>query len=146
MLNHHFSLTQAHFYPALCKTFRGPKATDVKMSKRASRAHARCLRRHNAVLTDRLERMSKPPRRNIICLWRENADTLPADTVSCNVPSVREPMQGSLRHRPGSRNQKNIRYLLGGRMPMSCQVILCFTIKPVKHSSVQLGHSHLFTY
>lgn len=58
--------------------YRGPKATDVKMSKRAMRAHARCLRRHGAVLTDRLERMSKPPRRTIIHLWRERAHSLPA--------------------------------------------------------------------
>lgn len=61
---------------------RGAKVTDVKMSKRAARAHARCLRRHGAVLTDRLERMSKPPRRSIIYLWREYAHTLPAETVS----------------------------------------------------------------
>ncbi|XP_072937284.1 uncharacterized protein [Epargyreus clarus] len=61
---------------------RGPKATDVKMSKRAARAHARCLRRHGAVLTDRLERISKPQRRHIIYLWREHAHTLQADTIA----------------------------------------------------------------
>ncbi|OWR40675.1 C3 and PZP alpha-2-macroglobulin domain-containing protein 8 [Danaus plexippus plexippus] len=61
---------------------RGPKATDVKLSARASRAHARCLRRHGAVLTDRLERMAKPLRRNIIYLWREHAEILPPDTIS----------------------------------------------------------------
>lgn len=60
---------------------RGTKATDVKLSKRAARAHARCLRRYGAVLTDRLEYMSKPPRRSIIYLWREHAHTLPAETV-----------------------------------------------------------------
>lgn len=60
---------------------RGPKATDVKLSKKAARAHARCLRRHNAVLTDRLEYMSKPQKRNIIYLWREYWKVLPADTV-----------------------------------------------------------------
>ncbi|CAG9581117.1 unnamed protein product [Danaus chrysippus] len=61
---------------------RGPKATDVKLSARAARAHARCLRRHGAVLTDRLERISKPLRRNIIYLWREHAEILPPDTIS----------------------------------------------------------------
>ncbi|XP_053617698.1 uncharacterized protein LOC128679445 isoform X2 [Plodia interpunctella] len=61
---------------------RGPKATDVKMSRAATRAHARCLRRHGAVLTDRLEYMSKPPRRSIIYLWREHAHTLPPETIS----------------------------------------------------------------
>ncbi|XP_045781154.1 uncharacterized protein LOC123878114 isoform X2 [Maniola jurtina] len=61
---------------------RGPKAMDVKMSKRAMRAHARCLRRHGAVLTDRLERMAKPPRRTIIYLWRERANFLPAETIA----------------------------------------------------------------
>ncbi|CAH0724656.1 unnamed protein product, partial [Brenthis ino] len=60
---------------------KGPKATDVKLSKRAARAHARCLRRYGAVLTDRLEYMSKPSRRSIIYLWREHAHTLPAETV-----------------------------------------------------------------
>ncbi|XP_060804628.1 uncharacterized protein LOC132901760 [Amyelois transitella] len=61
---------------------RGPKATDVKLSRAAMRAHARCLRRHGAVLTDRLEYMSKPPRRSIIYLWREHAHTLPAETIA----------------------------------------------------------------
>ncbi|CAH2102812.1 unnamed protein product [Euphydryas editha] len=61
---------------------KGPKATDVKMTKRALRAHARCLRRHGAILTDRLEHMSKPPRRSIIYLWREYAHTLPAETIA----------------------------------------------------------------
>ncbi|PZC85673.1 hypothetical protein B5X24_HaOG215943 [Helicoverpa armigera] len=61
---------------------RGPKATDVKMSQRAMRAHARCLRKHGAILTDRLERMSKPLRRNIIYMWREHAYTLPPETIA----------------------------------------------------------------
>ncbi|XP_059048147.1 uncharacterized protein LOC131843497 [Achroia grisella] len=61
---------------------RGPKATDVKLSKRAARAHALCLRRHGAVLTDRLERISKPRRRAIIYLWREHADILPPETIA----------------------------------------------------------------
>ncbi|VVC95540.1 unnamed protein product [Leptidea sinapis] len=61
---------------------RGPKATDVKMSKRAMRAHARCLRRHGAVLTDRLEKISKPPLRSIIYLWRQHANTLPPETIA----------------------------------------------------------------
>nr|XP_034833589.1 uncharacterized protein LOC117990233 [Maniola hyperantus] len=52
------------------------------MSKRAMRAHARCLRRHGAVLTDRLERMAKPPPRTIIYLWRERANCLPAETIA----------------------------------------------------------------
>ncbi|XP_045537426.1 uncharacterized protein LOC123721775 [Papilio machaon] len=60
---------------------RGPKATDVKLSKRQYRAHARCLRRHGAVLTDRLEHMSKPSRRHMIYLWREHADILTPDAV-----------------------------------------------------------------
>ncbi|CAH1639547.1 unnamed protein product [Spodoptera littoralis] len=61
---------------------RGPKATDVKMTKTAFRAHARCLRKHGAILTDRLERMSKPTRRSIIYLWREHANTLPPETIA----------------------------------------------------------------
>ncbi|XP_028164339.1 uncharacterized protein LOC114355593 [Ostrinia furnacalis] len=61
---------------------KGPKATDVKLTRRSMRAHARCLRRHGAVLTDRLERMAKPPRRNIICLWREHAHQLPPETIA----------------------------------------------------------------
>ncbi|XP_045528176.1 uncharacterized protein LOC123716456 [Pieris brassicae] len=61
---------------------RGPKATDVKLSKRAARAHARCLKRHGAVLTDRLERMSRPPLRSVIYLWRQYARMLPADTIA----------------------------------------------------------------
>ncbi|KOB69140.1 Uncharacterized protein OBRU01_09869, partial [Operophtera brumata] len=88
---HHKSTKKAPVRPAPRPAKpRGPKATDVKLSKRASRAHARCLRRYNTVLTDRLERISKPSRRNIICLWRENALTLPADTFhhhQINIPS-----------------------------------------------------------
>ncbi|KAL0901786.1 hypothetical protein ABMA27_006959 [Loxostege sticticalis] len=61
---------------------KGPKATDVKLNRRSTRAHARCLKRHGAVLSDRLERMAKPPRRNIICLWREHAGTLPPETIA----------------------------------------------------------------
>uniref|UniRef100_A0A2A4JSB8 Uncharacterized protein n=1 Tax=Heliothis virescens TaxID=7102 RepID=A0A2A4JSB8_HELVI len=61
---------------------RGPKATDVKMTQRAMRAHARCLRKHGAILTDRLERMSKPLRRNVIYMWREHAYTLPPETIA----------------------------------------------------------------
>ncbi|KAM3967602.1 uncharacterized protein ACR2FA_011155 [Aphomia sociella] len=61
---------------------RGPKATDVKTSRRAARAQARCLRRHGAVLTDRLERISKPRRRTIIYLWREHAHCLPPETIA----------------------------------------------------------------
>ncbi|XP_073958445.1 uncharacterized protein [Choristoneura fumiferana] len=61
---------------------KGPKATDVKLNRRATRQHARCLRRHGAVLTDRLERIAKPPRRSIIYLWREHADTLPPETIA----------------------------------------------------------------
>ncbi|XP_063616766.1 uncharacterized protein LOC134789969 [Cydia splendana] len=64
--------------PARPKT---PKVTDVKISRRAMRAHARCLRRHGAVLTDRLERLAKPRRRNIIYLWREHAESLPPETI-----------------------------------------------------------------
>ncbi|XP_068626434.1 uncharacterized protein [Battus philenor] len=60
---------------------RGPKATDVKLSKRAFRAHARCLRRHGAVLTDRLENMAKPRRRSIIYTWRDYAKILPPETI-----------------------------------------------------------------
>ncbi|XP_013175743.1 PREDICTED: uncharacterized protein LOC106123877 [Papilio xuthus] len=60
---------------------RGPKATDVKLSKHQYRAHARCLRRHGAVLTDRLEHMSKPSRRHMIYLWREHADILTPDAI-----------------------------------------------------------------
>ncbi|CAG4979719.1 unnamed protein product [Parnassius apollo] len=61
---------------------RGPKATDVKMSKRSSRAHSRCMRRHGVILTDRLEYMAKPRRRNIIYLWREHANILPPETIA----------------------------------------------------------------
>ncbi|XP_052748780.1 uncharacterized protein LOC116413524 isoform X2 [Galleria mellonella] len=61
---------------------RGPKATDVKLSRRATRAHMRCLRRHGAVLSDRLEHISKPRRRAIIYLWREYAHTLPPETIA----------------------------------------------------------------
>ncbi|KAH9631519.1 hypothetical protein HF086_004680 [Spodoptera exigua] len=61
---------------------RGPKATDVKMAKSAIRAHARCLRKHGAILTDRLEHISKPTRRTIINLWREHAYTLPPETIA----------------------------------------------------------------
>ncbi|CAK1601755.1 unnamed protein product [Parnassius mnemosyne] len=61
---------------------RGPKATDVKMTKRASKAHSRCMRRHGAMLTDRLEYMAKPRRRNIIYLWREHANILPPETIA----------------------------------------------------------------
>ncbi|CAH2050117.1 unnamed protein product, partial [Iphiclides podalirius] len=60
---------------------KGPKATDVPMPKRAFKAHSRCLRRHGAVLTDRLEWMAKPRRRNVIYLWREYANILPPETV-----------------------------------------------------------------
>ncbi|CAG9796771.1 unnamed protein product [Diatraea saccharalis] len=67
---------------------RGPKATDVKLNRRSTRAHARCLRRHGAILTDRLERISKPCRRNIINLWREHAYTLPPETIAVWIDDV----------------------------------------------------------
>ncbi|XP_061708558.1 uncharacterized protein LOC133518834 [Cydia pomonella] len=60
---------------------KAPKVTDVKIARRAMKAHARCLRRHGAVLTDRLERLAKPRRRNVIYLWREHADLLPPETI-----------------------------------------------------------------
>ncbi|XP_063395634.1 formin-A-like [Cydia fagiglandana] len=78
--------------PARPKT---PKVTDVKMSRRAMRAHACCLRRHGAVLTDRLERLAKPRRRNIIYLWREHAELLPPETIERfrNMLSADEPFK-----------------------------------------------------
>ncbi|XP_047984807.1 uncharacterized protein LOC125225243 [Leguminivora glycinivorella] len=70
----------AHPLPKPAKP-KAPKVTDVKIARRAMKAHARCLRRHGAVLTDRLERLAKPRRRNVIYLWREHADLLPPETI-----------------------------------------------------------------
>ncbi|CAB3239752.1 unnamed protein product [Arctia plantaginis] len=71
----------AHPPPRPAKA-RYPKATDVKLPRRAMKAQARCLKRHGTVLTDRLERIAKPIRRTIIYLWREYANTLPPETIA----------------------------------------------------------------
>ncbi|XP_041975359.1 uncharacterized protein LOC121730401 [Aricia agestis] len=59
----------------------GPKATDVKLSKRAARAHLRCLRRLG-VVTGRVDQLAKPSRRRVLDLWREYAHQLPCESIA----------------------------------------------------------------
>lgn len=61
---------------------KGPAVSDVKMSRKRARAHARCLRRHNVVLSDRLEHMARPPKRAIIQLWRDHGKHLSPETIA----------------------------------------------------------------
>lgn len=61
---------------------RMPKSTDGQhLSARAMKAQARCMRRHCIALTDRLERMAKPSRRQVLGMWREHHRSLPPETV-----------------------------------------------------------------
>lgn len=66
-----------------------PKSADPgqQLSARAMKAYGRCMRRHCIALTDRLERMAKPARRQVLGMWREHQCSLPSETV-CIVTSI----------------------------------------------------------
>ncbi|XP_026319920.1 uncharacterized protein LOC113230278 isoform X2 [Hyposmocoma kahamanoa] len=62
---------------------RMPKPLDEEyLTPRAMKAHARCMRKHCIALTDRLERMAKPSRRQVLSMWREHHHSLPPETIA----------------------------------------------------------------
>lgn len=65
---------------------RMPKSAEGYLSTSAMKARAQCLRKHCIALTDRMERMAKPSRRQVLGMWREHHHSLPPETV-CIVTS-----------------------------------------------------------